>query len=335
MEIRNIEDIEQAHKFVLTHALSSGAFLQSQFWGEFQKKCGSPYWYLGLFKEDELKGVALVLKLGLPTGKSYLYCPKGPVFGKWDMGSGIWEVLLEKVKDIAEAERAIFLRFEPALINENLGDIQSQLEVTATKEVQPKSTWVLDISKSEEELLADMKQKTRYNIRLATKKKIIIRTSNEPKDIEFFFNLAQETAKRNKINTHPKNYYVKMMKSLSEHNAIKLYLAEYEGKTIAANLMLYFGRIVTYLHGGSNSEFRNLMAPYLLHWQAIQDAKKEGYQIYDFGGVSPENEADHKWAGISRFKRGFGGKQIDSVGTSDLVYNNFWYNIYKIARKFR
>ncbi|MBU2235587.1 peptidoglycan bridge formation glycyltransferase FemA/FemB family protein [Patescibacteria group bacterium] len=332
MEIRNIEDIEQAHKFVSTHALPSGAFLQSQFWGEFQKKCGSPYWYFGAFEGDELKGVALVLKLSLPLGKSYLYCPKGPVV---EDETKILKELLNKIKELATKERAIFLRFEPTFTNDYLKSIHDQLGVIITKEVQPKSTWVLDISKPGEELLAGMKQKTRYNIRLAEKKKTVVRTSDESKDVEFFFNLAQETAKRNGINTHPKEYYTKMIDLLSEHSAIKLYLAEYEGKTIAANLMLYFGDNVTYLHGGSNSDFRNLMAPYLLHWQAIQDAKKENYQTYDFGGVSPENDDVHKWSGISRFKRGFGGKQINSVGTFDLAYHQFWYKIYKIVRKFR
>ena len=328
MEIRKIEDIEQAHKFVQTHALPSGAFLQSQFWGEFQNKYNLPYWYFGAFEESELISVALVFKLSLPTGKSYLYCPKGPVVkGK----TSIPKELMNKIENLALEEGAIFLRFEPSMTNEHL----QKIEASTSKEVQPKSTWILDISKPEEEILSGMKQKTRYNIRLAGKKKIIIRTSNNSKDVEFFFNLAQETAKRNGINTHSKNYYTKMIETLSEYDAIKLYLAEYEGKTIAANLMLYFGGAVTYLHGGSNFDYRNLMAPYLLHWQAIQDAKREGCNTYDFGGVSPENNNNHKWSGISRFKRGFGGKQIDSVGTFDLVYNKFWYKIYTLVRKFR
>ena len=328
MEIRNIEDIEKAHKFVLTHALPSGAFLQSKIWEDFQKKYGSKSWYLGAFEGNELKSVALVLKMTLPIGKSYLYCPKGPVF---ENGTLIPEGLMNEIKNLAEREGAIFFRFEPSITNEH----SQKIKAIRSKEVQPKSTWVLDISKSEEELLAGMIQKTRYNIRLAAKKEIIVRTSDESKDIEFFFNLAQETAKRNNISTHPKSYYSEMMDSLAEYDAIKLYLAEYKGKTIAANLMLYFGDNVTYLHGGSDFEHRNVMAPYLLHWKAIQDAKKKDYKNYDFGGVSPEKEDKHKWSGISRFKRGFGGKQIESVGTLDLIYNKLWYKIYKIVRKFR
>ncbi|MFA6525517.1 MAG: peptidoglycan bridge formation glycyltransferase FemA/FemB family protein [Patescibacteria group bacterium] len=332
MEIRKIQNIEQAHQFIFSHALVSGAFLQSKFWGEFQKKFGSTCWYIGAFDKDELKGIALVIKISLPFGKCYLYCPKGPII---ITGSGVLNVLLGGIKNLAEKEGAIFLRFEPAFESGYLKVIKEQLGVKVTKEVQPKSTWVLDITKNETELLSAMKQKTRYNIHLAEKKELLIRTSREAKDVEIFFNLAQDTAKRNGINTHSKNYYLAMMDSLSEHTMIDLYLAEFEGKTVAANLMIYFGETVTYLHGGSNSEYRHLMAPYLLHWEAIKDAKKDGYSMYDFGGVSDENDNAHKWSGISRFKRGFGGRQVDSVGTFDSIYNHFWYKIYQTARKFR
>jgi lipid II:glycine glycyltransferase (peptidoglycan interpeptide bridge formation enzyme) len=332
MEIRKIEDIEKAHHFIITHALISGAFLQSKFWGEFQKKSGLVGWYLGAYDRGELVGVALVLKMTLPMGRSYLYCPKGPVVVA---GRGALNVLLDGMKKLAKKEGAIFLRFEPAFETGYSKVILEQLNVHAVNEVQPKSTWVLNISKTEKELLAGMKQKTRYNIHLAEKKKLVVRTSSDLEDVEIFFDLAQETAKRNGINTHPKNYYIKMMESLSEHNIIVLYLADYQGKTIAANLMIYYGDTVTYLHGGSNSDFRHLMAPYLLHWEAIKDARKEGYRFYDFGGVSDESDTGHKWAGISRFKRGFGGRQLDSVGTFDLPYSNLWYKIYSIVRKFR
>ncbi|MFA6392229.1 MAG: peptidoglycan bridge formation glycyltransferase FemA/FemB family protein [Patescibacteria group bacterium] len=332
MEIKKIENFAAAHEFVSNHALASGAFLQTQFWGEFQKECGLSYWYLGAFDGEDLRGVALVLKISLPLGKSYLYCPKGPVV---DPGSGALGVLLSEIGHIAKNEGSLFLRFEPAFPEEFSQKIQSQLKARIVKEVQPKSNWVLDVTKSGDELLSAMKQKTRYNIHLAEKKKLAIRKSCDAKDIELFFALADETAKRNGINTHSKNYYTKMMESLSAHGLVKLYLAEYDGKTIAANFMLYFGGVATYLHGGSNSEFRNLMAPYLLQWQAIQDAKNEGSKIYDFGGVSPENDDVHKWSGISRFKRGFGGRQINSVGTYDTVYSPFWYRLYTTVRKFR
>lgn len=331
MEIRKIEDIEQAHQFILSHALESGTFLQSKFWGEFQKEHGQSCWYLGAYDKKELVGIALVVKANLPLGKSYLYCPKGPVVVA---GRGVLNFILDGIRKLAEKENAIFLRFEPAFEKNYTKVIQEKLNVRPTKEIQPKSTWILDISKSEREILSGMKQKTRYNIHLAEKKELVIRTSREIKDVEIFFNLAQETAKRNGINTHAKGYYIKMMECLSRYNIIDMYLADYQGITIAANLMIYFGETVTYLHGGSNSDHRHLMAPYLLHWEAIKDAKKEGYRIYDFGGVADESDINHKWSGISRFKRGFGGNQLDSVGTFDLPYNSMWYKIYSIARKY-
>ncbi len=106
-----------------------------------------------------------------------------------------------------------------------------------------------------------------------------------------------------------------------------LFIAEYNSKQIAANMVNIFGQTATYLHGGSDNESRNLMAPHLLQWEQIKFAKAQGCKVYDFWGCD-----DEKWPGVSRFKKGFGGREIEFCGTHDYVFDKWWYEIYKIAR---
>ena len=190
----------------------------------------------------------------------------------------------------------------------------------------------MDLDKGEEELLKSMHQKTRYNIRLADKKGVKIKFNKSDKDLDSFWQLLQETTNRDKFSAHSKSYYQEM---LSLDN-VYLALAEYEGEVLAANIIMPWGNTTTYLHGASSNKFRNVMAPYLLQWETIKKAKKEGFQYYDFWGIAPEGSSKEKsWAGITRFKRGFGGKEIKYLGTYDFIVNSFWYRLYELVRKFR
>ena len=247
----------------------------------------------------------------------------------------MFNLLFGKLKEISKNEKVIFIKFEPPVSKKEFEELKENLALKEAKAVQPQNNWLLDLDGTEEGILARMKQKTRYNIRLAQKKGVKIKVSDDSKQIDRLFALAQETAERNDIKTHPKSYYLKMIEMLARQKMAKLYQAEYNQKILAVNLMLSFGDTATYLHGGSSNEYRNVMAPYLLHWQAILDAKKEGKKYYDFGGVAPENESNHKWAGISRFKRSFGGFQVNSPGALDMVIKPFWYKLYQIGRRFK
>ena len=141
----------------------------------------------------------------------------------------------------------------------------------------------------------------------------------------------QTTSKRNKFRLHPKNYYKQMLSADDEENndlKIKLFLAKYNNKIIAVDIVCFFGNTATYLHGASLNEFRKVMAPNLLQWHVIKLAKAQGYKYYDFYGID-----EQKWPGVTKFKKGFGGEEIVYPGTYDLVYNKFLYSIYKLLRK--
>jgi len=282
------------------------SFLQSKEWLGFQKSLGRKIW--------QIEGIG-VIKNNLPFKKSYLYSPRCPV-------KVFSESILSKVKEIAKQENAIFFKIE------SLIDKLEEFGFKKSTSIQPKKTLILDIAKSEQELLNQMHYKTRYNIKLAEKKRIIIKKqdtrNNNQTYFDDFWRLMQETTKRDKFRPHPKEYYRKML----EIPGIELFVAEYNGKIIAANIMVFYDKQAIYLHGASDYEHRNLMAPHLLQWEQIQEAKKRGCIEYDFWGID-----ENKWPGVTRFKKGFGGCSISYPGAFDLVFQPIWYSIYKIARK--
>ena len=317
MSIVSANQKEEWDQFIIEN---NGSFLQSWSWGEFQESLGRQVWRL----ED--KGLkALLIKHGLPLGKNYLYCPRGPI--------GPIETFLEKVKEIGQKEKSIFLKIEPDnrdcpldTVLESRTVSKGQSLFRSNKQIQPIKTLVLDISKPEEELLNQLHPKTRYNIRLAQKKGVTVEELNEK--IDDFLRLLKETAKRDRFHLHAQGYYQKMLEVLGQEGMVKLILAKYKNQIVAANLVYFFGQTATYLHGASDYNFRQLMAPHLLQWQAICQAKQLGLRYYDFWGID-----EKKWPGVTRFKKGFSGQEITFPGAFDLIFQPTWYRIYNLARK--
>jgi lipid II:glycine glycyltransferase (peptidoglycan interpeptide bridge formation enzyme) len=293
-------------------------FLQSWQWAELQAQLGHTVLKLGVEAGGELEAVAFVIKHKI-LGFKYWYCPKGPILreahNKTTLG-----FLLSSIRQLAQKEGCIFLRFEPSLTPALPG-----FKIRQTIDVQPKQTLVLDLTKSEAELLADMKQKTRYNLHLAEKKGIEIKESN---DLDAFWTIMKATKDRDNFRLHAKMHYAKLLNH--DKKFIKLFIAYDQDKPIACALVNFANHTATYLHGGSLHEYRQLMAPYLLQWHCILAAKDLGYQHYDFYGVD-----EQKWPGVTRFKLGFGGQIVESPGTFDLIFNSLYYWLYNFLRKIR
>jgi len=334
MRVLEIQDKNLWNNFVGSQRRSQ--FLQSWQWGEFQKAIGRSVWRLGIVKNNILKAACLFIKHDLPFGKSYFYSPRGPIIDKASSVKEYEEFLekmINKITELANENNAIYLRVEPPVEKPLEADL-AKLGFISGQNVQPPDTVILDLRKTENELLSEMHQKTRYNVRLAQKKEIKTVISNE-KDFDVFYELIKETSEREKITCFPKKYYQKMIKVFREENKIKIFSGHQRGKTLVSNLIIFFGDMATYNHGGSSNEFRNLMAPHLVQWQCIIEAKKLGYSYYDFRGIAPTDDSNHKWAGITRFKKGFGGEIVHYVGAFDYVFNNFWYQIYSLAKKIK
>ncbi|MFH1522904.1 MAG: peptidoglycan bridge formation glycyltransferase FemA/FemB family protein [Patescibacteria group bacterium] len=321
MQIVNIKNKEHLDKFISSQEYSQ--FLQSWQWGEFQEKMGCKVIRLGVENNGQLVAAATLVKTPLLAGKSYFYCPRGPVVIA-DFRLPIADFLFDEIKKIARDEKVIFLRFESQSQIENL-----KSKIVKTIDVQPSKTLILDLSKSEDELLKNMHQKTRYNIRLAEKKGVkIVETQNIASKFEEFWKLMEQTVKRDNFRLHSKAYYKKMLEVDKKY--VKLVVAQYNNKIIAGNIVTLFGNTVTYLHGASSDEYRNVMAPFLLQWHSIKLAKSLGYKYYDFYGID-----EKKWPGVTRFKNGFGGESKEYPGAFDLVFENGWYFIYKFIRKIK
>ncbi len=305
-------DAVQWNTFIQEH---DGSFLQSWQWGRFQERYGHTVIRL---QKDQL-AIQLIVHT-LPAGRTYLFSPYGPV-GHANFMSG----LLDLITAEATKHKAVFWRYEN--LHEAIGGNKAH-------DIHPHYTWVTPLVDSET-MLANMKSKWRYNIRLAERKGVTVRVSSDVKDVRIVHELLSNTAQRQGISIHLQMYYQLMLDELGPDGMAKLYLAEHDGNVVAANLMIGFGSTMTYVHGGSNHEYRSLMAPHALQWKAMMDAYEAGYTQYDFFGIAPPDQLDHPWAGITRFKQGFGGELREYSGTYEVPLNKMWYNAYSLAKKIR
>ncbi len=311
----------------------SGNFLQSSIWQDFLHKQKKDFWQLAVVEDNQTVATCLLYENKLLMGRTYLYAPKGPIISdkisdqKRKQALGL---ILSKARDIAISttkKEEIFFKVE--LEKENLP------ELIKCSDVQPRDTWVLDIDKDPKELLADMHQKTRYNIALARRHGVLVRFSKDQEDIKDFLRLVKQTYARNQITAHSDDYYQALYKVLLEHGVGQLCLAEIDKKVVAANMIIRFGSAVTYLHGASDYKFRKYMAPQLLQWETIKQSIELGYKVYDFWGIAPEDGSKENWTGITRFKKGFGGRALVSPGSHNLIYDKNWYKVYQLIGKLR
>ncbi len=316
-------DLHKYDSFLKSHTL--GSVFQSRDWLKYQevafKLKGTIF--VGLEK-DEIVNSVLFFEYPLPFRKCYLYAPRGPLFSKHKEQN---DKLLDEVKKHAQKDQAIFFRIDPLMTKEvNLNDLVS----TPTKNSfshQPQTSLLLDLTKGEELLLKEMKEKGRYNIRLAEKKGVVV----EPGKVEELYPLLEATGERDGFHIHGLEKYEAMVKSLDEH--ILVLVAKVEGKVIAGGIFLFYNKTAIYYYGASGNEHRNLMAPYLVQWKAIQEGIKRGCTTYDFLGISNGDDPNHPWKGVTEFKLKFGGTMLEYIQPQEMVYQPFWHFLYHLRKK--
>lgn len=299
--------------------------LQSSFWRVLQEKNG----------RHSVEGVfGLGLVETLPLVGRYLYLPRGPV----SVGTSIRSELIRA----ASEHTAGWIRVEPGS-DEELRELRTSFGaytiVRAPHTIQPREILVLSIAESEEQLLAQMKAKTRYNIRLAEKHGVTVRFSRSHDDRERFIELIRATTSRKAIRPHPEEYYRNFFQVFGPDECV-LAIAEHAGKVLAANLLVFFEQTAYYLHGGSSDQGRNFMAPYALQWESLREAKRRGCMAYDFGGVCTQIVEGERgatrsdWSGITRFKQGFAPTVAPIVfpGTYDIILSALRYRGYRFLR---
>lgn len=299
--------------------------LQSEPWRMFQESSGRK-----TFRFEEGGFRVNVIEHRLPLVGAYWYVPRGPI-----LGEGKTEDREQELRDFfakATERGAGWVRVEPA-DEEALGVVYGAAGVPVRKaphDMQPRETLVLDITATEEELLAWMKPKTRYNIRLAERKGVRVFMTHGQEYRDAFCDLVAVTAERDCIAAHPRAYYEAMFRSLPE-DMWGLFVAEYADEIVATNLVVFHGATATYLHGASGNRHREAMAPYLLQWEAMREARRRGCVWYDLGGVKTGASQSAGWSGITRFKQGFSPAVAPRAfpGCYDIVLKPIRYGIYR------
>ncbi len=331
MTLIDVRDASAWEAFMLRHSWAQ--FPQSWIWGEFRRARGLDVRRYALVDEkgEWLAAVALEYRPKKLVG-GYWFVPRGPVFASTLDADGLratFRELLEKLLR-EKLKRSLFWRFEPAIeVGAPEGFIPSGLR--RNDAMNPSSTVLLELGPSEEHLLNSMHSKTRYNIRLGQKHGIKTRFSNEPKDIQTFMDLMDETAARDGFVQRDRTHLQMTYDVLALEGMARIRLAEHNGNVLAANLEVLYGDTVTYLYGSSSTASRELKAPYVIQWDAICQAKRDGFDFYDFWGANPISQAafsyKDSWEGITRFKRGWGGRNVDLYGTWDLPFNMLLYRL--------
>lgn len=329
--------------FVADHP--AGHLLQTWDWGELKANFGWHAVRLGLVEGGNILAGAQVLFRPVPPAFSLAYVPKGPLV---DWTNQRWaNALLASLHRLCRSRRSVFLKIEPHTTdNEVLRDIIDRYGFVASPfTIQPPRTILVDLTPDEEAILAAMKQKTRYNIRLAARKGVTIRPG-AANDLPTFYRLLQITGQRDHFSIHSLDYFRVAFELFAPDRAILL-LAEVQGEPVAGLMVFAHGPTAYYLFGASSNAHREKMPTYLLQWEAIRWARACGCQYYDLWGIPDADEAILEtqftarsqdspglW-GVYRFKRGFGGQMTRAIGAFDFVYNRPLYWAYRqwIARR--
>ena len=320
----------------------AGNILQTSLWGCLKEDFG---WSWEIVNVNALTGGALVLYKPLPLRLgSIAYVPRGPLVD-WKNEEAI-EAVLSAVETAALRRRVWSIWLEPEAVRDSgVGRILTKAGYQrGVRTIQPPSTIVVDIASGEEEILARMKSKTRYNIRLADRKGVKVRTGGL-EDMDTFYALMQETSKRDNFGIHSKSYYKRLLDLFLPVEQAGLIIATVEDEPEAALLLLTLGSKAWYIAGASSNKHRKLMPTYAAQWEAIRWAKARGCRVYDLWGVPDADEEtleaqfternDGLW-GVYRFKRGFGGELVRYTGLWEKALHPLYslgtrlYNIFNV-----
>ncbi|OGK62296.1 hypothetical protein A2334_02280 [Candidatus Roizmanbacteria bacterium RIFOXYB2_FULL_38_10] len=302
--------------------------LQSWAWGEARKKTGVRVLRFGEFDGTELcHSFQMTIHL-LPFGLRIGYIPRSA-----NLSKDVVHFLL----DFGKKEGLIFVKLEPYVLkNDPQHRIDKESKVYPSPHpLFPSWTQELDLTKTEDDLLKQMKPKTRYNIRLAQKKGIAIKEMSNKEGFEVFQKLYFATCKRQKYFGHNYHYHKIVWDSLSNDIA-HILIAYFKDIPLAAYELFYFNGVFYYPYGGTSPLYRNFMAANLLMWRTILLGKKLGAKKFDmWGSMPPVYSEKHSWAGFTRFKEGYGTKFVEMVGSFDLVISPFLYHLYNAAHTIR
>ncbi|TMD62002.1 MAG: peptidoglycan bridge formation glycyltransferase FemA/FemB family protein [Chloroflexi bacterium] len=319
-----------------------GHFLQSWGWGELKASIGWEPLRLFLWDEEQQQVVAAAQILrrtapALPSWAGHLaYIPKGPVIDWSD--PLLCRAFFTQLNTYLRRRGALALRMEPnravssviepipgvaisPTSKDTYAELTPLLALYPAPPVQPVRSIVLNLMLDEAALLAGMKEKWRYNVRLAERKGVTVRAAQTVEDVQSWYALMQATSVRDQFGIHTFDYYLKAWHIFAPRQQVRLFLAEFDGQLLAGIFVALLAKQAIYLYGASSNEYRNLMPNYLLQWEAIRWAKSQGALQYDFWGIPETEREEEAMAGVYRFKRGWGGEIVRFVGCYERTYH--------------
>ena len=322
IESQRITDKTVWEKFLATQPEAN--FLQSWNWGVFHEKMGQTVIRTGFYDDTKLVGLMLTIVEDARRGR-YLTVPGGPIID-WD-SEGLVKAALGSMEAIAREQKCVFVRVRPQLHDSDksrqlfneLGFRPSPMHLHAELTTQ------LDLTQSEEDILKNMRKKTRYEVRQAKKLGVTVAHTDDPSVVQEFYDLQMQTAERHKFVPFSYEYLHEQFSTFATDNEVLMYRAEHEGNLLAEAFIIFYGNEAAYHYGASTDAGRDKPGAYAIQWAAIREAKKRGIKRYNFWGVTHPDETKHRFYGVSVFKRGFGGEDVSYLHAHDLVIRKLAY----------
>lgn len=323
--IKEITSKEVWEKFLLSQKPSS--FLQSWNWGQIHEDMGEKIFRRGIYEDKNLVGIFLIIKEKAKRGP-HLLIPGGPVLN-WG-NKKLFKLFIVHIKDLGKKEKVWFVRVRPEILdlyeNQKLfgesGFIKSPMHLNA------ENTWILEIDKTEEVLLSEMRKSTRYLIKKSQSEGLKIVKSTDKNDAKILFDLQKETSIRHKFVGFPIKLFQLEIDYFGKDNNAILLTCKKDKLVLASAIIIFYGDSGYYHFSGSTSRFSNIPFSYYLQWEIIKEAKKRNLKYYNFWGIAPNDNPKHRFAGVTLFKTGFGGRRVDWLQARDFPISPLYYLTY-------
>ena len=332
VEIRDVTDGKEWDEFVTSHPESN--FLHSWQWGEFHLSRGRKLVRRGVYVGAKLEAVYEGVVERARRG-THLSIAGGPIVD-WK-SSDVVELLCDDMEQQGKEHGCVFVRVRPQLeqSDEALSLFERLGFRPAPMYLSVEHAGILNLEKSEDEILKGMRQRLRRALRKAEKNNISVETSTNPDDIAEFYRIQLQTAGRHQFVAFSEDFLKKQFAAFAEADQAVLYTARYEGEVLAQNFMIFYGNEASYHYGVSTELGTKLSGAPLLHMQAMRDARERGIKRYNFWGIVEEDDTGHRFYGVSVFKRGFGVDELKYVPAHDLVLSPGQYAVTKLIETIR
>ena len=333
MKIIDATDQKKWDKFVTSH--DDANFLQSWAWGDFHQARNKTVVRRVVLDNDDKIVAAYVGQVETAKRGTYMAIAGGPIMD-WS-NKKLREAVFNDIKEQAEKNKCVFVLIRPQIVeNDKNRALFKQLGLRpAPMYLSVEYAGILDISKSEEEILAGASQGLRRKIRKAQKNDITVTTSTDPKDIKTFYKIQLETAARQKFVEFSEDFLRKQFEAFAKYDEVKLYTAKLGDEILAQNFMIFYGNEASYHYGVSTDLGTKYSGAPLLHMQAMRDARERGIKRYNFWGITAEDDTKHRFYGVSQFKRSFGVEELIYLHAHDLVIKPAQYKLTYLLEKTR